>query len=383
MNIKRTAQNSLDLISSFGTQASFSSINDQITMGDNYSQIMIKGINALTMSLGVQFQNLTNDEAENAVSFLQSQFDYEAQNYSNEGKFTNKRIEPFDFQPPFPYKKQKVICTSFTHEKQAFNINSISATFLCIGSSILDSVEASLGHNPNISAQLNFVGPLSASNSSQSAVISSSDNFCSLNDNNVIYNAIDYRVAEVQSFANIQNGGAAAVNLKAPFGFPDGFTTSQHTNLRHSIYINDPNDCSFYPYPSKYKGSTIPFRCFNFRPSNFVPIQNSPKYKDSNITDFYKKFNKYGFNANLTSLQVAFSGRSNIEAKRILLFLESHLGYKKFCFHPQGQYGGNIESNSPPNKRNLSFFYCPEWSHTTAYLNNHSITATFIECLPD
>ena len=289
MNIKRTAQNSLDLISSFGTQASFSSINDQITMGDNYSQIMIKGINALTMSLGVQFQNLTNDEAENAVSFLQSQFDYEAQNYSNEGKFTNKRIEPFDFQPPFPYKKQKVICTNFTHEKQAFNINSISATFLCIGSSILDSVEASLGHNPNISAQLNFVGPLSASNSSQSAVISSSDNFCSLNDNNVIYNAIDYRVAEVQSFANIQNGGAAAVNLKAPFGFPNGFTTSQHTNLRHSIYINEPNDCSFYPYASKYKGSTIPFRCFNFRPSNFVPIQNSPKYKDSNITDFYKK----------------------------------------------------------------------------------------------
>jgi phage-related protein len=381
MNIKRTSQSSFNLAPNFGMQASFSSINDQITMGDNYSQIMIKGINALTMSVALQFQNLTDTDCHNAISFLQSQFDYEAQIYSNEGKFTNKRVEPFDFTPPLPYKPQKFICTNFTHEKQAFNINSISATFLCVGSSILDSVEASLDHNPNISSQLNFATPLSSSNSTQSAIISTSDNSCFLNDNNSIYNAIDYRTAKVQSLTSIQEGGSATVDLKAPFGFPNSLTTSQHTNLRHSIYIHEPNDCSFYPYASKRNGSTIPYRCFDFRASNILPIQNAPKYKDANITDFYRKFNKYGFNANLNNLQVTFSSRSDLEAKRILLFLESHLGYKKFCFHPQGKYGGSKDSNSAPDTSNLSFFYCPEWNHTITYLNNHNITATFVECL--
>lgn len=383
MNISRTSTNSFNLRPSFGSEASFSSINDEVTFGDNHSQRMTKGINALTMSLNLSFQGLTNDESNDAISFLQSQFDYEAQNYSNEGRFTNKRVGVFDYQPFYPYKQHKFMCSDFTHNKTSFNNNNVSARFLCVGSSILDSVEASLGHNETISSKLTFPTSLPSSNSNQSTIISNSDNFCSLNDNNFIYNSIDYRVAKVQSSVSIQEDQQISINLKAPFGFPDGVSTSQHTNLRHSIYIDDPNDCSFYPYAPKHKGSTIPYRCFDFRPNQSISIQNSPKFRDANLTDFYKKFNKYGFNPNLTNLQLSFNGRSDLEAKRILLFLESHLGYKKFCFHAQSGYGGHVQPNSSPSKSKLSYFYCPQWSHSFTYLNNHSISATFIECLPN
>jgi phage-related protein len=97
----------------------------------------------------------------------------------------------------------------------------------------------------------------------------------------------------------------------------------------------------------------------------------------------YKKFNLYGFNPNLSNLKLNFDGRSDKEAKSILLFLESHLGYKKFGFHSLKEYGGNDSdaSNSTPHRKTLSFFYCPEWTHTFNYKNNHSISATFIECM--
>lgn len=380
MNIKRTNSNSLNLLANFGAQASFSSVNDKITFGDNYSQTMIKGINALTMTLNVSFTNLTEDESHNAISFLQSRFDYEVQNYSTDGYFTNKRVEPINFQPPFPYKNNQFICGQFSHQQQSFDVNTISATLTCAAPSILDSVESSVGHNPNINCDIS-TNAIDASSGNQSVEISPSDNNCVLKKGNIIYSESDYRTLQVQQSSSISESDTQSISVKAPFGFPAGSVTSQHSNLRHSIFIDEPNDCSFYPHPPKHINGNLNARIFDFRASKSLSISNTPKVKQSGIIDYYNKFNKYGFNANLNNLQLEFNGRSDLEAKRILLFLESHLGYKKFCFHAQSKYRGTQESDSPPAKGGLSFFYCPEWTHTYNYINNHSISATFIECL--
>jgi phage-related protein len=382
MNIERTNSTSISSLTSFGSSAAFSSIAYENTFGDSHHQRLLKGINGLTMTFSAKFENLTDLESSNIISFLQKQFDYEAQSYSNEGRFTNKRIVPFEYQPCFPYKSNRFTCLDFTHDKTSFNVSSITANMMCVGGSILQNTESSAGHNLNTDCNLSSA-VIAASNSEQTINFSASDNYCTLNPNNVLYNSDDYRTAKVDFPVNIQENASSSVKLKSEFGFPAGSYSSQHTDLRNSIYLHNPNDCSYYPNKPKYNGGEIDFRMFDFRPSGSVSIQNSPKYRSSSLTDFYKVFNKYGFNPNLTNLQLAFDGRSDIEAKKILFFLESHLGYKKFCFHPQKDYGGNLQSsaNTPPSKSGLSFFYCPEWNHTFNYLNNHSISTTFIECL--
>ena len=108
---------------------------------------------------------------------------------------------------------------------------------------------------------------------------------------------------------------------------------------------------------------------FDFRPTKTSSLSYSPKYKQSTVTDYYVKYNKYGLNEDFLTLSLNFDARSDLEAKRILLFLESHLGYKKFGFHFQKDYSEKIH-----------YFYCPEWEHTFVYRDNHSIQAKFIEC---
>jgi phage-related protein len=334
------------------------------------------------MSFSAKFEGLTDIQAKDILSFLQQQFDYEAQAYSNEGKFTNKRIIPFDFQPCFPYKSNKFSCLDFSHSKMSFDVNSIQANMISVGGSILQNVDSSAGHNSTIDCKLSN-SSISANSSDQTANFTATDNFCKLNSNNTLYNNVDYRTAKVNFPVEMQNNQQKSITINAKHGFPAGNFSSQHTNFRNSIYIHNPNDCSYYPNKPTYNNSEIDFKMFDFRPTNYIPIQSSPKYRNATVTDFYNKFHKYGFNPNLNNLSITFDGRSDLEAKRILFFLESHLGYKKFCFHPQKDYGGNLQSSSstPPNKSGLSFFYCPEWQHTFNYLGNHSISATFMECL--
>ena len=123
---------------------------------------------------------------------------------------------------------------------------------------------------------------------------------------------------------------------------------------------------------------------FDHYPSYAFQIKHSPKYKQSNVIEIYKRFSLYGFNSNLANLSLEFNERTDEDAKRILLFLESHLGHKKFGFHIPQDYSNNLSSSdfTSPHRKTFSTFVCPEWSHTISYKNNNSISATFIECPP-
>jgi len=369
MEIKDNNNRAMPILPSFGSTASFSSLTDSVKYGDNHSQRSLKGINGLSMSMNLNFSELTDVESQSLISFLQSHFYYQPQIYSPDGSFSNKRINPFDYQPFYPYKSNKFFCLDFSHDKSYFNINEVSVSLIDASCSILNSVESGAGHNPNIDSLINFV-PGAGTSSVQNLNVN-------LPEGSLIYHSGDYRVAKINSDTSVVAGNSVNFNYTADFGFPASTASSNQTPLRNSIYINNPNDCFYYPYQPITDLGTLDHRMFDFRPSDSINLRNSPKHRVSDASDFYKKYHKYGFNPNLMNLNLSFNGRSDLEAKRILLFLESHLGYKKFGFNVSRDY---TSSNYDPRKT-LSSFYCPEWKHSYTYKDNHSISATFIECI--
>jgi len=359
----------------FGASAQFQSSIDKIQYNDNYSQIISRGINFLNMQYSLTFSNLTDEDTKKVISFFQSQFYYDVQDYDIKGNFTNKRLEPFDYQPSFPYKKLKFHCLNFNHSKVNYNINNVSATLTCVTPSILDSVESSHSYNPVIDSAININSAVGASTDDQSiTLINANSNSHSLQEGNYIFSSGDYRNAKITSVGS-------STEVKTSTGMPALTTKTQNNALRSSIFIHEPNECSFYPHEPIYDNSSLNVRFFDFRPTQSIEVSHSPKFKQSSAHDIYKKTNKYGYNPNLKTLSLTFDKRSNNEAKSILLFLESHLGYKKFGFHLQKDYNNKThEEATTPINSDLSFFYCSDWSHSFVYHNNHTISATFVEC---
>ena len=391
---------SFNLDPSYGSTVNFSSILNDFTMGDYHMSRMPKGINSLNMSAQLRFTELTDDEIDYAISFLQSKYYNNLQNYNSAGHFDNKKIIPFDFQGGIfsPYKTTlKYFCSKFNHTKSYFNSNELSATFECAYPSILNNVEPEHYYNPRI-----FHGALSnpaigASDSEQSVSVSFNipSDYNSYNTSTAIvkgkpiFASGSYQTMQPSSNATLNNGGSYSNNVLARFGF-NGNSFAIRTGTRSSIFLESSEGVYEYPFNPIIKeqnsnGITeINYRMFDHSPSYSFSIEHSPKYKQSNISEIYKRFSSYGFNANLSNLRLEFKERTDEEAKRILLFLESHLGYQKFAFHAPQNYGNDLSTSNftSPHRNTFSTFVCPEWSHTVSYKNNNSISATFIECVP-
>ena len=361
MDALNTSSNAISIHPSFGSSAKFSCVLNSVGLGDNRKQRSLKGINGLKMSLSLNFNEITDKQSNDLIYFFQKQFDYEPQIYNSNGSFDNKRIEPFNYTPFYPYKQNQFSCLNYNHNKIYYNANNVQATLTAIAPSILSSVESGPGHNSNIDAIVNV-----NLNSSSSV----SDNNVDLSQGSPIFESGNYATAYLDNAFNVNANSSAVLSASSNFNFSNGNISVNQTPARHSIYIDSPNDCFYYPYAPIHNNSSLNVRMFDFRPTTSSSISHSPKYLASRVSDVYQKNNKYGLNARLNNLSLTFEGRSDLEAKRILLFLESHLGYKKFGFHFQKEYD-----------EQLSYFYCPEWTHTFTYKDNHSIQAQFIECV--
>jgi len=386
MDILNKDNSAFDWSPSFGVKASFSSLNDEFIFGDNHKKMMSRGINSLSMSLGVEFDIMTDTEVNEILSFLQSHFYYDPQDYNTAGKFNNKRITPFAYQPPFPYKANNFYCNSFKHDKKQFNNNSVSASFACAHATSLDSIETYRGFDNN--------GEYSNVDSGleTSEIINKSPDVQAINTIGGVFDQSydlqpNVNIFPTGSYANVEitsRRSSTPISLKSNHSVP---SSSQfvipNTPSRSSIFINNPNECSYYPYNPHVEGGTIKTRMFDFRPSSSISINHTPKFLSSSSSEIYKKYAKYGFNPNLHNLNLKFNQRDDLEAKRILLFLESHLGHKKFGFHLPSEYRNSISDavNTTPHRRTFSHFYCPEWTHSYTYKDNHNIDVTFIECL--
>ena len=140
---------------------------------------------------------------------------------------------------------------------------------------------------------------------------------------------------------------------------------------RKNIYVDDANEICSYPY--------LKVRSLDFLPSFGFSIQNTPKHMQTAFTEVYKKYTKIGMNQNLVTANIIFEQRSDKEAKEILQFLESHLGYRKFRFQLPRPFVKDFDPLTAPASPNTSTFYCPSWQHTVVFKDNNTISCTFIE----
>ena len=381
MDLKNTETNGINVKPSFGSSASFSCSNKSFTFGDNYTTIMPDGINSLKMKLNLNFNDLIDSEALDLISFFQNQFYYKIQDYNNLGYFNNKRVPAFSYSPFYPYKTNFFNCVTYNHEKVHYDVNSVTASLEATSASSLSSVDSFLA-----SYDITAIGSLSSPIVNASLHNTSDSKTILLNSNSYLYHPTSYKSFRVLSDdISVSPGATQTINIDNSHGlfesFNDGLTNQ--TNLRSSIFIKKPQHSSFFPYsPITTENDTFGFSMFDFRPNQQTNLSHSPKFKKTTISDSYSKYNLYGFNPNLFNMQLSFNGRSNEETKRILLFLESHLGYKKFGFHIQKDYTSSPSNdlNNTPHRKSMSLYYCPEWTHTFTYYNSHDITATFIEC---
>ena len=105
---------------------------------------------------------------------------------------------------------------------------------------------------------------------------------------------------------------------------------------------------------------------FYFSPDLVQSITfDSTKYKND-MSSFYL-YQSDGINPNIFNFDIQFNNRSDKEAKAILHFLENHNGVELFQYDMFIPYTGTRS------------FYCPQWSHTINFKDNHSIQAKFIE----
>lgn len=389
MDIQHIDTNSINVLPSFGSSASFSSLIQSVSFGDGFTARSTKGINALQMTLNLQFKELTDIETQPLISFLQSHFYYEPQEYSTEGRFTNKRVGTFNYQPFYPYKESNFSCLSYNHSKTYHNCNDVSATFNSVGSSILSSVEPADANIVGAGFNTQILFEFDPTTQVCQLFNESETNSIVINEPVWLYDSNTAETFLISSFPHViepSSSETVLVSTRAGNTNPS-VGQSPHTNLRNSIFINNPETVSFNSkeyglYDQTNRNEKTRIKMFNFRPSSTFSLSSSPKYKKSNASDLYSKFNKYGFNPNLSNMTLDFSLRSDREAKNILLFLESHLGYKKFGFHFNKDYQNktfDTDYHTTPNGREVSTFYCPEWTHTAVYKNNHTISATFIE----
>lgn len=416
MNVKNPSNNSSfpNFLPSFGCTASFSSVNESITFANNFKQVVPKGINSLSMKLNLNFPQLTNIESRELISFIENQFQYEAQSTTNDSQgrptFDNKRLDAFLYSPFYPYKTNHFNCLRYSSSTNNFNVNDVSAEFISINNTILDSIEPNVFTTQSRQLMSEYKltctevipGDISSLHGSHSdltedakhqfSVENTSTNdsrlTISLQEGNYLYEKDTYRSFKVNDPSlTINSNSIQTASIQSTSEHPSLYSYNngliENNQHRHSIFIDNPNECSFYPYAPKVSNEHLDYKMFDFHPSYSTNLEFSPKYKNANLQEISQRYVKYGFNPNLCNLNLSFNNRSNIEAKRILLFLENHLGYKKFAFHVHSNYISNNNTNyNVTNQNKIIYFYCPEWTHTFNYYNNHNINATFIECLP-
>lgn len=117
---------------------------------------------------------------------------------------------------------------------------------------------------------------------------------------------------------------------------------------------------------SPYSTSNNWTQKFYFSPDLVQSITfDSIKYKND-MSSFYL-YQSDGINPSIFNFDIQFNNRSDKEAKAILHFLENHNGVDLFQYDMFTPYTGTRS------------FYCPQWSHTINFKDNHSIQAKFIE----
>lgn len=105
---------------------------------------------------------------------------------------------------------------------------------------------------------------------------------------------------------------------------------------------------------------------FYFSPDLVESLNFESLMYKNDLGNFYLN-QSVGLNPNFLDFQLIFNNRSDKEAKAILHFFENHNGLDLFEYDMFPPYTGTRA------------FFCPEWSHTYNFSDNHTIKARIIE----
>lgn len=271
----------------YGSSVKFRANNSVYDYGDGYKTIRPKGANSLSMEFDLKFSNRSSTEATAILHFLENKLgQHEVDKRSNYLEY-DLGLEGFKMDDAglfFPYRNSENLTKNFysfnfSHDTQAEDVHSVSATIFNNDTSIL---------NVNSGLYLN--------------------------------NPPDY-----SSTKNYAKHDVAYDTTKKSFYYYYADQNSQGDPPVHS-------DTSV----NKDKWT----REFYWKPSLPFGISHSPSIEEISSRDSaYSQYNPDNKNnINLLNFNITFDNRSDEEAFAILHFLESRLGYKSFLFIPPAPY---------------------------------------------
>lgn len=131
-----------------------------------------------------------------------------------------------------------------------------------------------------------------------------------------------------------------------------------YTGIDNSILNND---------ASPTGNNSLFTKNFYFQPDLDFSIPVSTRFIKNQFDMTAAAYEGDGINKSVLAFDFNFTNRSDKEALAILKYLDDKAGFKIF----------EIDLPDPYNKKiNV---YCPEWSHTYKFYDNHSISAKFLE----
>ena len=406
---------------SYGASFEFNGLNHSIEKDEGQDYRISSSINSLRRKININFNNRDDKEAKAIVHFLQEKhFEYESIYSLNEKgeRPESLRIREFDFPIALPYRlDSKFICSSFNHQLKFRNNHNISAVFESPYDSELEKVCSFNGYNPktdlilfvkltgggppytlNIAKGANTTADFWDANDEAGGGITNPENCQTFEPKNTWPKHLDgvtitpsdigggsgevflHNYQKVRITSNISKDSTSVtieaddndveIQINDEGYFPIVIPCPGSPGV-HSIFMDKPEEIMWYPY--------LAVRNFEFKPSYVQDIEQSPRNTNSGIVDHYERLDRDGPNQNLFKLQVSFDYRTEKEAKKILLFLEQHLGYKKFRFQLPRPYLKDSHEETTLTQNESSIFYCPSWSHQIVYKDCHRIRANFIE----
>lgn len=380
----------------FRSRASFTAMVEALKTGEGNIFKTLEHINAITCEFDLSFSMLTENTANAIVHFLQNKLEYDENfyNQNNLGYRENHQDIYFEYDFFFPYKKLKTYCVDFNHSIEFDNIHKISAKFKT-RESITSSI-SSFGYHENLDGKItiNFE-ELETQDTYKFEIPSGEFSFLvGETYGNCVISSIDVDIGDCQIITWENEDGSPLeiflenyrkIKLKENLSSDDsddisfesdnGFIMELPENkieiiipnpcFKHSMFFNHLDLSSPYPYNR--------VEDFKHLQSYVIDINQKPEVKTANIDKNYDPETKSGVNANNNfKLKFVFEKRNEKEALEILLFFEKHFGHKSFQFALPDPYS---------KEGRQRFFYCPMWEHTYVYKDNHTISATFIECV--
>jgi len=148
------------------------------------------------------------------------------------------------------------------------------------------------------------------------------------------------------------------------FEYKNSSSLSKRSSRGFFYYSGDTSSVDIDPYSTSAQNNWT--QKFYFSPDLVETLNFESLMYKNDLGNFYLNQN-VGLNPNFFDLQLSFNNRSDKEAKAILHFLENHNGLDFFEYDMYPPYTGTRA------------FFCPEWSHTYNFADNHTIKARLIE----